>query len=743
MKSMNLEKAGALKKFYEIFHSAALCIGLILLADSLFPLPFKPFLFILPAFLCQFFIHWSEEKSLRFQLWGSFCILLALIGPFLYMNSKNMTPYIYLLSMAAICVPVSVICYIARCRLWLKALICLLQLLSLIGLAIQNIPLSKWSVCLILFCFLLFLAELSCAFSEGKTGQKTLYLTPVFFLSALLLLSLPVKETPIRWNTVRNMIKAVREEITTLIINAEYFFSGGNEGYSLSFSGYSESGELKGSVLSSSAPQISIIGDKTKAPLYLGGNVHDFYNGRGWEKNAVTRPYGEADQLLQYEGLISAFSQSIYSEDEVKEFTNDCSYTITYEGLKTKSIFYAPFTERVILTGDTPPASAYGDTLRLSKAQGVGFTYRIQFMEINYSHEKMKQLLRGQAWEGTPDLSRISALRQRYIHENYTHLPDTLPRRIYSLAEEITSSADNDYDRLKAIENYLSKYDYTTSPVPPGETEDVVDYFLFQSKTGYCTYFASAMAVLGRCAGIPTRYVEGFVSNGSYHYGYRVLNLSGSNAHAWVEAYIDNIGWIPFEPTPRYYGSANTAWAQPDNITAAGSGSQSSLPVPISPPADRNDEIYEVDYSILLESGKNLLYFMLECLFLLIIAFFIVFLSVILRNRLRYRSYMAGTAYEKVQYHMKRTFYFGKLYGYPIENGETLSDYGIRAGHCLDTSSISFCGICDLYRSIRFGGFPATETAVKTMEDYTHSLQKQYTKQCGRMKRLFYYMLSS
>ncbi|NLL76491.1 MAG: transglutaminase domain-containing protein [Clostridiales bacterium] len=740
MKKITVKIIGNPRKYYEIFYSAVLCIGLISLAGSLFSLPYPPIAFILFSFFIQFLIHWSEEKNLRFQFWIGFVILLGLIGLFIYAGGKNLAPYLYFLGLVAICVPTCIVCYLACQRLWLKASICILLLASLIAFGIQRITLPKWTVCLILFCFLLFLAELSCAFSEGKYGQKILYLTPFFFLSILFLFLLPVRETPIKWNTVKNMIKAVREELTSLIISAEYFFSSGNGSYTLSFAGYNESGELKGNVLSSDNPRLSIVGDQTKAPLYLTGNIHDFYNGHGWENHASEKPYDEDEYLMQYDGLMSAFSQSIYSEEEIKELTNYSDYNITFAGLKTKSLFFAPLTQNIILFDDKMSVSSFGDVICLSKAQGVGFSYRIQLMEVNYSDERVKQLLRGYAWKGIPVLTKQAAMRQEFIYRNYTLLPEDLPERIYSLAAEITAEADNDYDRLKAIENYLSKYTYTTSPGLLSEDEDVVDYFLFNSKTGYCTYFASAMAVLGRCEGIPTRYAEGFVSNGACRYNCRDLNLSGNNAHAWVEAYIENIGWIPFEPTPRYYNASNTAWKQAGEVTVTIPGTQPSVPATAPNLSSGENEMYEISYLSFWENGKNFLFFILECLIFLFIGFIVIALLLFLRSRLWHHIYISGTDYEKIQFHMKKAFQIGKLYGYPIESNETLSDYGTRTGGCLDTPEYSFSEICNLFQSIRFGGCPISEENIKIMKKYTLSLQKQYLKQCGRMKRLLFYM---
>ena len=133
----------------------------------------------------------------------------------------------------------------------------------------------------------------------------------------------------------------------------------------------------------------------------------------------------------------------------------------------------------------------------------------------------------------------------------YLNLPDELPERVIRLAQEITSMSERDYDKVKDIEQYLREnYGYTLSPSQVVEG-DFVDHFLFEGKEGYCTYYASAMAVLTRAIGIPSRYVEGFVlpptrnSSGSY-------TVTNVQAHAWAEVYLEGFGWAMFEPTPPY-----------------------------------------------------------------------------------------------------------------------------------------------------------------------------------------------
>ena len=128
---------------------------------------------------------------------------------------------------------------------------------------------------------------------------------------------------------------------------------------------------------------------------------------------------------------------------------------------------------------------------------------------------------------------------------------DTL-ERIHQLALQVTQGADTPYDKAKAIETYLrnpSNYTYTLSPPVAPDGVDPLEYFLFDSKKGYCQYFASAMGDMLRTLGIPTRLVNGY-GPGSYDVPTNSYIVRGEDAHTWVETYFPGYGWITFEPTP-------------------------------------------------------------------------------------------------------------------------------------------------------------------------------------------------
>ena len=136
-----------------------------------------------------------------------------------------------------------------------------------------------------------------------------------------------------------------------------------------------------------------------------------------------------------------------------------------------------------------------------------------------------------------------------------------LDRRIPQLAEQITASADNNYDKAPALEIYLRTHFGYTLQLPRTVPHDPLANFLFERKQGHCEYFASSMAVMLRTLGIPSRVVNGF-RTGEFNDLTSQYVVRASNAHSWVEAYFPELGWVAFDPTPGASIPARTGWSR-------------------------------------------------------------------------------------------------------------------------------------------------------------------------------------
>ena len=133
--------------------------------------------------------------------------------------------------------------------------------------------------------------------------------------------------------------------------------------------------------------------------------------------------------------------------------------------------------------------------------------------------------------------------------DTYLAVPDTVPTRVITLTEQLTDGASSQTERARAIERYLRDLPYSYQVAPLAPDGDAVDQFLFTMQTGYCTYYASAMAIMARIAGIPSRVAVGYAT-GSYEPDQNVFVVREGDAHAWPELYIDGQGWTRWEPTP-------------------------------------------------------------------------------------------------------------------------------------------------------------------------------------------------
>ncbi len=137
-----------------------------------------------------------------------------------------------------------------------------------------------------------------------------------------------------------------------------------------------------------------------------------------------------------------------------------------------------------------------------------------------------------------------------YVRKAFLQLPTSLKPEIKQLALEITRGSATPYDKITAIRNYLeNRYTYSLN-LSKRMTDDPLYDFLFVSRSGHCEYFATAMAIMCRTVGYPTRLVRGF-QQGEWNDSGNFYEVRQKDSHAWVEVYFPNFGWISFDPSPR------------------------------------------------------------------------------------------------------------------------------------------------------------------------------------------------
>lgn len=136
------------------------------------------------------------------------------------------------------------------------------------------------------------------------------------------------------------------------------------------------------------------------------------------------------------------------------------------------------------------------------------------------------------------------------IRQKYLQLPSSVSARTRDLARRIAAAATTPYDQAVLITAFLrNRIAYDTSIPAPPKGQDPVDWVLFDSRRGYCVYYASAEVVLLRSLGVPARLAVGFSQGEPLNPGTPDFTVRESNAHAWPEVFFPGIGWVEFEPT--------------------------------------------------------------------------------------------------------------------------------------------------------------------------------------------------
>ncbi|MBN1097497.1 transglutaminase domain-containing protein [Blastococcus sp. TML/C7B] len=131
----------------------------------------------------------------------------------------------------------------------------------------------------------------------------------------------------------------------------------------------------------------------------------------------------------------------------------------------------------------------------------------------------------------------------------FTQLPDLDPR-VTAEVRRLVDGVEGGYARVRAILDFLTdrangfEYDLSTAPGTSGD--DLVDFLA--ERQGYCEQYAGAMAVMVRAAGMPARVALGYTPGTAQEDGSRLITTD--DAHAWVEVFFVDLGWVPFDPTP-------------------------------------------------------------------------------------------------------------------------------------------------------------------------------------------------
>lgn len=319
-------------------------------------------------------------------------------------------------------------------------------------------------------------------------------------------------------------------------INDNFFFTDSRESFSLSAAGYQPMGDrgLGGK------PQISnalVMEVDTDRKLYLRGTVLDLYNGRMWYDSISRERYGYAS--LRYQQLRDSLLDADLPVPSLRVPGQEAAVRLLGP---LPSTLFVPQRLRQLTVGEgmVPYLNASSELfITRNLKEGDAYTFRY---EPYVGGEEATRRLAEQLSAVQPQMQAGQAIyRQIPAHLQ----PDGV---VAGLTHDIVGMETDPYRVAMLLRNYLREhYAYSLDVPDAPEDMDFVAHFLFEGKKGYCTYFASAMTVMARIAGLEARYVEGFAVSPSADGGPTLV--TGQMAHAWTEVLIPGLGWVPFDAT--------------------------------------------------------------------------------------------------------------------------------------------------------------------------------------------------
>lgn len=567
---------------------------------------------------------------------------------------------------------------------------------------------------------------------SGSLKEQMFWLSPFLGIYLLLIAVMPAPEKPYDWQWARKIYGQIRESFTVISQN---IMRGSREDFGTAMSGFSDDGELGEGVQENDREIMRIrAGSNFAANVYLMGRVYDTFDGIQWQQEYVD---DEKERFI--DSMETLYAVRRLDNEHVNDYLKETSISIRYEFFNTGYVFTPLKTTRIAGKERDLDYSFAGGDLLLRERKGYGTEYDVIYYQLNAGEELFERLLGERAepdeslWETIAKefesrmgrrvtLEEIEARRQM-IYDNYLDQM-ILSKETESYLSQIIGDDETSLEKLQAIERELSSYTYTTSPgrLPDSVTSagEFLDYFLLESRQGYCTYFATAFVLLARAEGIPARYVQGFCvpAKGSKE----AVVLSGM-AHSWPEVYIDDVGWIPFEPTPGFGQLRYTPWGVStresfsSHETEQGWNQGRVDVMPSEAGGELEEEAESVDRAIEegLRSERYLRMFILGIS--VIFAGFV--LALVLDNLISFYRYQKMGLKEKLKAEAHRNLRVLSWLGLKRDENETLQELRERAALLPELENLHFI---EDYEDVVYGEKSGTEAMLERAQEERRQL---------------------
>ena len=306
----------------------------------------------------------------------------------------------------------------------------------------------------------------------------------------------------------------------------------------------------------------------SELPLYWQTRMYNSYNSLGWTSSNVTeRVLGQGSRVTKASEILKREEMTYTVIPKVKTTMLLSGGEFVSSSIPVSVLSIADLNAGVD-DGQTPGSTATGAELSQTNVTGMPAAgdNTVAVSSLYPIWPDRRYTVTASIISSAPEvLSEAGGAYPLWVTDYYLSLPLALPERIRQLSEEITKDVTTPYDKVLAVQDYLARIDYVIEAKAPPPGLDGVDYFLFTEKSGNCVQFASAMAVMLRSVGIPSRISVGYAP-GEVDAAVGRTILTAKERHAWPEVYFTSYGWVGFEATP---GAGN----EQEAITGADRGS--------------------------------------------------------------------------------------------------------------------------------------------------------------------------
>ena len=566
---------------------------------------------------------------------------------------------------------------------------------------IQKFPFSKaGAVCLLIFLMLNLLEWLEKGWKKERVENSPriylVWLWPVWIGMALALIYTPAKEEPYDWAFAKKIYEVVSREWTLFWQEVS---GSKNDNFQVRMSGFSDQAEIGGNLSLDEREVFSVKGQKPFITnLYLSGARMDDFQGRTWERK---RKVSLKEQRIDAMETHYAFSWLPGGE---KDYLVGTSVDISFRYFKS-NLFFLPQKLMSLQSENLNQFTLEAEQSPLfEKEKGYGDSYQAYFDQLPLGEEVFFRIIENETpeeplrWKETAEKYRsfevtYDALLQYRREMKEAYLSETkLSSGMQEWVRQATRDCKTGYERLKAIEGELQKLKYTLKPgsIPQKvqTPEEFLDYFVLESRQGYCTYFATAFVLLARAEGYPARYVQGFCVPTK---GRREVTVTRKMAHAWPEVYFEGLGWLPFEPTAGYAAKRYTTYV-PMDYSRYNQEALSSSAITSGGELEENGMSHS--------AGKRGIVFLLGggCLLFLLLGLFFLKLWLVKR------AYGKMSFKKQYEWQVARNLKVLKRLGLSKEPEETLEEFGMRITVLFRNWEIKPPEFLQEYEEVLYGG---------------------------------------